>query len=586
MPQPGDQGPDAGQSGQRRRRAGRRRGRQPRERRRRRGSRQRTSIPPRRFRWCPRRPRAIEGRVVGIFVGDGVDGAGVATVSKALERAGAQAVVIASHGGTVKGDAGPVVVTKTMLTTQSVEYDALVVAGGASAEVLARDPYMAVNLGEAFRHYKTIAAWGEGNEVLGAVGLPADAPGVVTSAKAQPAVRPESHRGHRMAPPLGAHAGKRGLMSGDGRTPHCPWGVRERSGRVRPRNGATAGAPRRRSHLAAVRGPRRLVGPRPLPRPSRRRPRRCPQHLARSRSAGLRAVRFVRGVGRPQRPGRRWGRWQHRFAVGWRLSGVKPYCSGSDHLDRALVTADAPDGYRLFDISVAEHVVAVAPGSWSAVGMADSVSETLTFGGPVLPESAAVGPPDFYLQRPGFWSGSVGVAACWYGGAKGLVDVLLDALGQQSRGPCLGRRRTGGGHPGRTGRVSRTRGGRHRRRPVRREAPGPATCPLGARSGPRRLSAGVVLGGGGRGCRTSVPRPGPVAARRRSLRLPGPASRGPRCRRTRSDRAGSARMSLIVDADHPGTTEETWSASVRLRELPPVAVPEANRVADRRPPSR
>jgi alkylation response protein AidB-like acyl-CoA dehydrogenase len=117
---------------------------------------------------------------------------------------------------------------------------------------------------------------------------------------------------------------------------------------------------------------------------------------------------------------------------GWRLSGVKPYCSGSDHLDRALVTADAPDGYRLFDISVAEHVIAVAPGSWSAVGMADSVSETLTFGGPVLPESAAVGPPDFYLQRPGFWSGSVGVAACWYGGAKGLVDVLFDALSQQS----------------------------------------------------------------------------------------------------------------------------------------------------------
>jgi catalase len=131
----------------------------------------------------PEAPATIEGRVVGIFVGDGVDGAGVATVSKALTRAGAQVVVIASHGGTVRGDAGPVEVTKTMLTTQSVEYDALVVAGGASAEVLARDPYIAVNLGEAFRHYKTIAGWGEGNEVLDAVGLSADAPGVVTSTK-------------------------------------------------------------------------------------------------------------------------------------------------------------------------------------------------------------------------------------------------------------------------------------------------------------------------------------------------------------------------------------------------------------------
>jgi len=126
------------------------------------------------------------------------------------------------------------------------------------------------------------------------------------------------------------------------------------------------------------------------------------------------------------------GRWEMATVAtpvrgGWRLSGTKPYCSGSVHLDRALVTAEAPDGYRLFDISVAEHVAAVASGSWPAVGMADSESETLSFGGPVLPESAAVGPPDFYLQRPGFWSGSVGVAACWYGGAKGLVDALLDA---------------------------------------------------------------------------------------------------------------------------------------------------------------
>jgi alkylation response protein AidB-like acyl-CoA dehydrogenase len=114
---------------------------------------------------------------------------------------------------------------------------------------------------------------------------------------------------------------------------------------------------------------------------------------------------------------------------GWSLTGVKPYCSGSVGLDRALVTADAPDGYRLFDIRVADHVRTVAPESWMAVGMADSESETLTFEGPTLPQSAAIGGPDFYLRRPGFWSGAVGVSACWYGGAKGLVDALLDGLG-------------------------------------------------------------------------------------------------------------------------------------------------------------
>ena len=64
-----------------------------------------------------------------------------------------------------------------------MEYDALIVAGGASAETLAVDPYIAVNLGEAFRHHKTISAWGEGIAVLEACGIAEDTPGVVTAAK-------------------------------------------------------------------------------------------------------------------------------------------------------------------------------------------------------------------------------------------------------------------------------------------------------------------------------------------------------------------------------------------------------------------
>ncbi len=113
---------------------------------------------------------------------------------------------------------------------------------------------------------------------------------------------------------------------------------------------------------------------------------------------------------------------------GWQLSGRKPFCSGSGILDRALITAEAPDGYRLFDVNTAETVVAREPGSWVAVGMADSSSETLTFGGPVLARGAAVGPPGFYTERPGFWFGACGVAACWYGGARGLTDGVLSLL--------------------------------------------------------------------------------------------------------------------------------------------------------------
>jgi hypothetical protein len=42
--------------------------------------------------------------------------------------------------------------------------------------------------------------------------------------------------------------------------------------------------------------------------------------------------------------------------------------------------------------------------------------------------AVAVGQPEAYLSRPGFWHGGAGVAACWYGGALGLARTLLQAV--------------------------------------------------------------------------------------------------------------------------------------------------------------
>jgi alkylation response protein AidB-like acyl-CoA dehydrogenase len=141
---------------------------------------------------------------------------------------------------------------------------------------------------------------------------------------------------------------------------------------------------------------------------------------------------------RPADPAATYGVWAARSRTGgttarlesdgWHLSGQKAFCSGSGFLDRALLTADTPDGYRLFDIAVAKHVASTHPDSWPAVGMADSLSETLDFGGPPLARDSEVGGPGFYLERPGFWFGAIGVAACWYGGANGLVGHLAASL--------------------------------------------------------------------------------------------------------------------------------------------------------------
>jgi alkylation response protein AidB-like acyl-CoA dehydrogenase len=131
-----------------------------------------------------------------------------------------------------------------------------------------------------------------------------------------------------------------------------------------------------------------------------------------------------------------YGVWAARSSLGdlhaelvageWSLTGDKAFCSGAGALDRALVTADGPDGPRLFDVDLRTEAVIVVEGSWPAVGMAGSASETITFN--AARADRPVGPAGFYTGRPGFWWGAVGVAACWYGGAAALVDGVGRAL--------------------------------------------------------------------------------------------------------------------------------------------------------------
>jgi alkylation response protein AidB-like acyl-CoA dehydrogenase len=118
----------------------------------------------------------------------------------------------------------------------------------------------------------------------------------------------------------------------------------------------------------------------------------------------------------------------HRVDGGWLMSGAKEFCSGSGIVDRALVVAETGEGRMLFDVAIDSHVVGVVPESWPSVGMAASKSETLEFGGPVIGDDDVIGDAEFYLNRPGFWFGAIGVAACWYGGAVGIVNDLVRSI--------------------------------------------------------------------------------------------------------------------------------------------------------------
>lgn len=120
-------------------------------------------------------------------------------------------------------------------------------------------------------------------------------------------------------------------------------------------------------------------------------------------------------------------------AGGWRLTGRMPYCSGATSATHALVVADVPDGTRLFAVTLDQVAVAPVAGTWPAVGMAGSDSLDVEFRGA---DAVPVGAPGQYVERPGFWYGGMGVAACWYGGAVGVARALADAAQQRDVGPA------------------------------------------------------------------------------------------------------------------------------------------------------
>ncbi|MEV6286132.1 catalase [Kribbella sp. NPDC051770] len=121
-------------------------------------------------------PGPITGRVIGVFAGPGADLAGVTKLRRAVEAQGAVLRLLAPIGGTLKKGRSEHIVERTLLTTRSIEYDALVVAGGIPDFT---DVKLSVLLGELFRHCKVIGAWGDGDQVLAAAGIDTGAPGIV-----------------------------------------------------------------------------------------------------------------------------------------------------------------------------------------------------------------------------------------------------------------------------------------------------------------------------------------------------------------------------------------------------------------------
>lgn len=104
-----------------------------------------------------------------------------------------------------------------------------------------------------------------------------------------------------------------------------------------------------------------------------------------------------------------------------RLDGTKPWCSLAGDVSHALVTAAGADGAVLCVAPLRDPGVSVEESGWVSRGLASVTTSTVTMGGvPATP----VGPPGFYLDRPGFAWGGIGVAAVWFGAAAALAGRL------------------------------------------------------------------------------------------------------------------------------------------------------------------
>lgn len=108
----------------------------------------------------------------------------------------------------------------------------------------------------------------------------------------------------------------------------------------------------------------------------------------------------------------------------WVLQGTKPWCSLAAELSHALVTAWVPSGARrTFAVALDSIGLDDQHAPWHARGLPAVTSGPISFHDV---RAVPVGADNWYLTRPGFAWGGIGVAACWYGGAVGVARALME----------------------------------------------------------------------------------------------------------------------------------------------------------------
>jgi hypothetical protein len=160
--------------------------------------------------------------------------------------------------------------------------------------------------------------------------------------------------------------------------------------------------------------------------------------LAKLAEAHWDAVAILAEAGREPEPGAIYAVWASEMPNevlrlskgdgGYQLNGRKPFCSGIGIVDRALITVSEPHA-SLFDVDMRsqEDRVDSDLSRWATTAFLATKTGAITFNDFRSTMHDIVGPENFYLSRPGFWHGACGPAACWVGGATGLVSFARES---------------------------------------------------------------------------------------------------------------------------------------------------------------
>ena len=140
------------------------------------------------------------------------------------------------------------------------------------------------------------------------------------------------------------------------------------------------------------------------------------------------AVAILHEAGREPKAAALYGVWGSEGKAGLRIAegglwGQKDFCTGVGLVDCALVTVMEPERRLLeLDLRVGADCIVYDTSQWVTDAFADTATGSATFSGYPVCEGDFVGPKDWYIDRAGFWHGACGPAACWAGGALGLID--------------------------------------------------------------------------------------------------------------------------------------------------------------------